>query len=77
MDRLYEVLNAAVTFFPLQVFIAMSLFAFRFPRRSLFFLHTSWPYCCYRLRFRFCNYSFVLLTISETNIFAILFYLIF
>lgn len=38
MDRLYEVLNAAVTFFPLQVFIAMSLFAFRFPRRSLFFL---------------------------------------
>ena len=45
--------------------------------RSLFFLHTSWPYCCYRLRFRFCNYSFVLLTISETNIFAILFYLIF
>ena len=38
MDRLYEVLNAAVTFFPLQVFVAMSLFAFRFPRRRLFFL---------------------------------------
>lgn len=38
MDRLYEVLSAIVTFFPLQVFIAMSLFAFRFRRRSYFVL---------------------------------------
>ena len=32
----YEIARSIVTFFPLQVYFAMSLFAFRFPKRSLF-----------------------------------------
>ncbi len=35
---LYEIARSIVTFFPLQVFFAIGLFAFRFPRRSYFWL---------------------------------------
>ncbi len=38
MDWLYEVLNSLVTFFPLQLFFAMSLFAYRFGVRRRFAL---------------------------------------
>lgn len=35
---IYDIVNKLVTFFPIQVFIAMSLFAFRFPKRKYFVL---------------------------------------